>query len=299
MLWSASLGIVALLIAIAALVLAVLAYYKLQTRSERRGCQGPRGCRGLTGATGLPGVPGTAVNTGATGSTGGLGPTGLQGIPGLATNTGATGPTGGLGATGAIGATGLPGSTGNTGSTGAGSTGATGLAGATGVAGAGISISSAQFSQIGAQPSTRQPAQPFVFTTTDLSGAPVITATPTIFGPTSPFFNGGDGTLFTLANVGRYEVNYQSYYAENGGIDLYTGATIPAMIPLPYSMIGKKETGVNVGVTQSGSVIIDAVAPNFLLAMVAAAGNAVALTVEPDSSTTNSAATTVSIKQIS
>jgi len=102
-----------------------------------------------------------------------------------------------------------------------------------------------------------------------------------------------------LTNIGRYEVNYQSYYAENGGIVLYTGATVSAMVPLPYSMIGKKETGVNVGVSQMGSVIIRATTSPTLLAVVAAAGNAVALTVEPDSSTTNAAATTVSIKQIS
>lgn len=149
-------------------------------------------------------------------------------------------------------------------------------------------IASAMFVQLGAQPSTVSPGQPLTFSTTVLS-SPVITSLTGIFSP--PF--SASGTLFQLANIGRYEVNYQIVFPTDGGIVLELGTTIPTMAPLPYTMIGK-----NLGGAVSGSVIVETTTTNTFLSVNAAPGNSVAIAPPPDSSTTNQNATTVSIKQI-
>lgn len=82
-------------------------------------------------------------------------------------------------------------------------------------------------------------------------------------------------------------------YPTDGGVVLYLGSTIPGMAPLPYTMVGKTPDG-----AVSGSVIIETTTPDSFLSVNAAAGNAVAIGIPPNSSTTNQSATTVSIKQI-
>jgi hypothetical protein len=104
---------------------------------------------------------------------------------------------------------------------------------------------------------------------------------------------GASGTVFTLVNVGRYEINYQMTYPEDGGVVLYFGATITDMQPLPYTMIGKAPNG-----AVSGSVIIETTTPNSFLSVNAAAGNSVAIGIPANSSTTNQSAATISFKQL-
>ena len=148
-------------------------------------------------------------------------------------------------------------------------------------------LGSAQYVQFGLQ--TLQIAQPVTYTIPVLT-TPGITAATAAFGPPLA----GSGTVFTLANIGRYEVNYQMTYPENGGVVLYLGSTIPTMLPLSYSMIGKTPDG-----QVAGSVIIETTTPNSFLSVVAAPGNSIAITIPANSSTANASATTVSFKQIS
>ena len=245
------------------------------------------GATGNTGATGSAGAAGGIGATGSTGATGGIGATGLTGTTGAAGGTGATGLTGTTGSTGATGGAGAAGGTGPTGLTGpAGVTGATGAAGSAGATGATGVIVSAQYSQLGAQPGSVAATQPFTYTTTDLSTASITSAT----GVFAPF---ATGTIFTLANIGRYEISYQMSYPTDGGVVLYTGATIAAMVPLPYTMIGKSPNG-----AVQGSVIIETTTTNSFVSVNAAAGNAVAIVIPSNSSTTNQSAATVSFKQI-
>lgn len=251
------------------------------------GPTGPTGPIGATGASGATGITGATGATGATGSTGSTGATGPTGATGASGSTGATGPTGSVGITGVTGATGPTGPTGATGSTGmAGSSGPTGATGSTGANGI---LSSAQYVQLGAQPATIGAGQPFTYTTTILTSADVA-ATTAVFNP--PFT--ASGTVFTLGPIGRYEVNYQMVYPTDGGVVIYFGSTIPSMLPLSYTMIGKTPNG-----AVSGSVIVETTTLNSFLSINAAAGNAIAIDIPPNSSTTNQNATTVSIKRIS
>lgn len=150
------------------------------------------------------------------------------------------------------------------------------------------SVYSAQYVQLGAQPATVGAGQPFTYTTEVLS-SPRVTANTAIFNP--PFTT--SGTVFTLADIGRYEINYQMNYPVDAGVMLYLGSTIPTMSPLSYTSIGKTPDG-----SVSGSVIIETTTPNSFLSVNAAAGNSVAISIPPNSSTTNQSATTVSIKRV-
>jgi len=153
-------------------------------------------------------------------------------------------------------------------------------------------ISAAQYAQSGAQPATVGAGQPFTYTTAVLT-TPGISATTAIFNP--PFTT--SGTVFTLTNIGRYEVNWQMTYPTPSGVVLYLGSTIPTMLPLAYTMIGKAVT--DTGGQVSGSVIIETTTASSFLSVNAAAGNSSAIGIPGDSSTTNTGSTTVSIKQIS
>lgn len=282
-------------------------------QNRRRGRTGNTGNTGNTGPSGLSftgatGVPGAAANTGATGNTGPiglLGPTGNTGVPGTAANTGATGPIGLIGTTGNTGPVGSAantGATGNTGPVGVGATGNTGPigilgatgntgpvgVGATGATGPSVSLSSAQYVQLGAQPATVAAGQPFTYTTTVLS-SPIVNSATGIFPPFA-----ASGTIFTLTDIGRYEINWQMTFPTDGGVVLYAGATIGTMLPLPYTMIGKTSDG-----QIAGSVIIETATANSFLSVNAAAGNTAAIGIPGNSSTTNMNATTVSIKKIS
>ncbi|EKD23794.1 MAG: peptidoglycan binding protein [uncultured bacterium] len=259
------------------------------------GITGATGLTGATGTIGLTGERGWGGGTGATGLTGEIGITGATGTIGLTGAagdigiTGATGLTGEIGITGATGTIGLTGITGDIGITGAtGLTGATGTIGLTGPAGAAGLVLSAQYVQIGSQPATVGAGQPFTYTTTILS-TPGITAETAVFNP--PFTT--SGTVFTLANIGKYEVNYTMSYPTDGGVVLYVGSTIPTMVPLPYTIIGKTPAG-----AVSGSVIVETTSTNSFLSVNAAAGNALPIAVPPNSSTSNESATTVSFKQV-
>lgn len=140
-------------------------------------------------------------------------------------------------------------------------------------------IQSAQFAQIGGQPNALGAGQAFTFTTTGLN-SPSIT-------PSAA--NGG--TVFQLANAGRYEVTYQTSYPSDGGIVLYQGPTQATMQPIAYSMVGK-----TVGGSITGSVIIQAAAGSYL-SMNAAPGNTAGIQPGANSSTNNTSSTTISIKQ--
>jgi len=268
------------------------------------GSTGEIGVTGLTGATGATGTTGIIGATGATGdrgergSTGGgyagaTGTTGATGTPGVIGQTGPTGYTGAAGLTGGIGVTGATGTPGTIGITGpAGATGATGTPGTIGPTGptgpAGVAtLSSALYAQLGAQTGVGA-GQPFTYTTTILSTSSV-TSTTAVFD--KPFTT--SGTIFTLANIGRYEINYQMAYPTDGGVVLYLGSTIPTMAVLPYTMIGKTPDG-----AVMGNVIIETTTTNSFLSVNAAAGNAAAIVISGYSSSSNQSATTISIKQI-
>lgn len=153
-------------------------------------------------------------------------------------------------------------------------------------------IAAAQYAQSGAQPETVGAGQPFTYTDAILT-TPGISAQTAIFNP--PF--AVSGTVFTLTNPGRYEVNWQMGYPTPSGVVLYLGSTIPTMQPLAYTMIGKNVT--DTGGQVSGSVIIETTTPSSFLSVNAAPGNSSAIGIPGDSSTTNTGSTTVSIKQIS
>lgn len=253
------------------------------------GSVGVTGATGLTGNTGAAGAVGSAGATGvagAVGVAGATGDTGVTGATGLTGNTGSAGAAGSAGAVGATGAVGGVGATGGTGTAGAtGATGATGTAGATGATGV---ISSAQYFQPGAQPATVGAGQPFTYSTTVLSTS-VITSSTAVFNP--PFTT--SGTVFTLVNIGRYEIDYQMTYPTDGGVILYFGPTVASMSPLAYTMIGKTTDGI-----VRGNVIIQTTVSNSFLSVNAAPGNTAAIAIPPNSSTTNQSATTISFKQI-
>ncbi|MDB5225335.1 MAG: Collagen triple helix repeat protein [Candidatus Adlerbacteria bacterium] len=82
-------------------------------------------------------------------------------------------------------------------------------------------------------------------------------------------------------------------YPTDGGVVLYSGSTLAGMVPLAYTMIGKSpDTPV------SGNVIIQTTTPNSFVSVNAAAGNAAAIGIPPNTSTTNQSATTVLFMQI-
>ncbi|MDB5254663.1 MAG: Collagen triple helix repeat protein [Candidatus Nomurabacteria bacterium] len=247
------------------------------------GTPGSDGIPGSIGLTGITGETGAQGNIGATGAKGDIGNTGLAGNPGTA---GAIGTSGSNGTNGSNGAAGIIGTTGLTGDTGpAGTTGATGL---TGLAGTNGAVSSALYVRYGSQPATVGAGQPFTYSTTILSTTGITSAT-AVFNP--PFT--ASGTIFTLTNIGRYEIQYQMSYPTDGGIVLYAGSSLATMAPITYSMVGKSpDTPVN------GNVIIQTTAVNSVVSVNAAAGNAAAIGIPPNSSTTNQNATTVSFKQI-
>jgi len=281
------------------------------------GATGVAGATGETGATGSVGAIGETGATGTTGATGAIGETGARGRSGSTGSSGATGATGATGAEGTAGSTGSAGATGATGSTGsAGATGGAGATGATGTAGVigltgptgpvgetgatgtpGIageigqtgpigpagSISSAQYVQLGSQPASIAAGQAFTYATNILTASGITALTSAAPG----------GTVFTLHNAGRYEINYQMTYPTDGGVVLYLGPTASAMLPLSYTMIGKTPDG-----AVSGSVIIETTGADSCLSVNAAPGNAAAIVIPPNSSTTNQSATTVSIKKL-
>ena len=268
----------------------------IQGITGNQGSQGLTGNMGLTGQQGASGFTGQTGNSGLTGMTGVTGYTGATGATGFTGNTGSTGYSGSTGQTGYTGNTGATGQIGFTGFTGAtGSQGPIGIQGATGNTGADgtVNLNSAQFVLLGSQPATVAAGQPFTYDTTAVLASPNITATTAVFNP--PFT--ASGTVFTLANPGRYEVNFQATYPTPSGMVLYLGSTIPSMLPLAYTMVGKDVT--DTGGQVSGSVIIETTTANSFLSVNAAPGNTSAITVPPNSSTTNQSATTVSFKQIS
>lgn len=283
---------------------------KFETKTDIVSMRGENGVAGKTGARGSIGTQGAQGEIGATGATGAKGERGYGG----GGSPGATGSTGAIGANGSIGETGMTGAVGNAGAPGSagsngvngdtgpqgnigvtgltGNTGSQGLVGATGPtgpAGSSATVVSAQYVRFGSQPATIGAGQPFTYSTTILS-TPGITTTTGIFNP--PFTV--SGTIFTLAEAGRYEINYQMNYPTDGGVLLYFGSTIPGMVPLAYTMIGKTPDS-----SIDGNVIVQVTSPNSFLSVNAAAGNAAAIAIPPNTSTTNQSATTISFKRIS
>jgi hypothetical protein len=244
----------------------------------QQGPQGPQGNQGPQGPQGNQGPQGPQASQGSLGPQGSQGPQGPQGSQG---SQGLQGPQGSQGSQG------LPGPQGSQGSQGP--QGPQGPQGSQGSQGSQGIITSAQYVQLGSQPATVAAGQPFTYTTAVLT-TPNISASTAVFNP--PF--SASGTIFTLTNIGRYEINYQMTYPTDGGVVLYLGSTIPTMLPLPYTMIGKSPDG-----AVSGSVIIETTTTGSFLSVNAAAGNSAAIGIPPNSSTTNQNATTVSFKQIS
>ena len=119
-----------------------------------------------------------------------------------------------------------------------------------------------------------------VYITAVLTSAAMSIANTAVFNP--PFT--ASGTIFTLATIGIYEVSYQMTYPTDGGVcALYSGSTVPGMVPLAYSMIGKTPDG-----AVSGSVLVQTSTPNSFLSVNAAAGNGAAIGIPPNSSTSRS-----------
>ena len=246
---------------------------------------GPQGIQGLIGPEGL-----TVV--GPTGIIGEIGPQGIQGLIGPAGLTivgpdGIAGEIGPQGIQGLIGPEGLSivgptGPIGSIGPPGISITGPQGIQGLIGPTGLSNIIAAGMYAQLGAQPASVAASQPLTFSTTILS-------TPSI----TPLVALG-GTVFQLATISRYEVNYQVTFPTNGGIVLFTGSTLGTMLPLAYTMLGKSSNSGQV----SGSMIIATTTANSFLSVNAAPGNTAALQPGTNSSATNQNSTTVSIKQI-
>jgi hypothetical protein len=148
-----------------------------------------------------------------------------------------------------------------------------------------VDVNSAQFSQIGAQPATVTAGQPFTFSSTNLVGAGITSMTG-LFSP--PFTLAG--TVFTLAKIGRYEVRFRMSFPSNGAIVLYQGQTLATMTP-SLLVVGKTTDG-----QASDTQIIETTTVNSFLSLNAAAGNTAGIVIPALSSTTNTNATTLSIK---
>jgi multisubunit Na+/H+ antiporter MnhC subunit len=244
---------------------------------------GGGGGGGSSGSSGAVGSSGSSGSVGSSGTTGAVGDIGSSGPSGATGSTGAVGDTGSSGSSGTTGAVGDTGSSGSSGTTGA--VGPSGSIGATGSTGAvGVSLSYATYSIQGSLPATLAAGEPITFSQTNVEFG--ISKNTGIIPPFS-----ASGTVITLANIGKYLVNYQANYPEDGGIALYQNGAV-----VPYSIIGKSAAGNS---PVFGSVIITTTTTNSFLSVNGAPGNSVALTIPPNSSTTNQASTTVTILQIS
>jgi hypothetical protein len=165
--------------------------------------------------------------------------------------------------------------------------GGTGALGGTGPNG---TIAAAQYALIGSPAHTIAIGDPLIYDTD-------IITTPTIIRyPTAVYSSfSGTGTVFQLVNIGIYEVNYQATYDTPSGIVLNTSPSVNGTYSqLGYTMIGKNISGGQV----SGSVLVQTTTANSFIAVNSATGNTSAITLGPNSSITNAAATTVSFKQI-
>jgi hypothetical protein len=102
-----------------------------------------------------------------------------------------------------------------------------------------------------------------------------------------------DGSSFTLAAVGTYQVDFMVHTTEPGQLELeLNGAPVPESCrPNMNPTSGGHPIG--------GTVFVTTVAPNAVLAVINPAGNAAALTITPaDGSETNANAQTITIRRI-
>jgi hypothetical protein len=146
----------------------------------------------------------------------------------------------------------------------------------------------ALFVNVGAQPGTIAAGQPLTFGNNEFPNANITAVTETI----APF--PASGTIFTLANIGAYQVTFQGTFNENGSVQLYLGNTVAACVPFAYTLVGRA-TGTNQAIM---STIVKTTVANSALALCAAAGNSVALTFPSPASTTNAGIQSISIVQI-
>ena len=86
-------------------------------------------------------------------------------------------------------------------------------------------IAFAQFSQIGTQPLAILAGNAFAFSTTIFSVGSIIASTSSYPG----------GTIFTLPNIGYYEISYQMSYPVIGGVVIYVGVTSTSLSALAYT----------------------------------------------------------------
>ena len=101
--------------------------------------------------------------------------------------------------------------------------------------------------------------------------------------------------LFTLVNVGRYEVNYQLTVNTSAGLIVYLGTTTATMAPVPYTAVAVSILGVSDQL--SSSVIIETTTPNSFIAIAVQTTNSGPVFINPTVNS-NPNVSTVSIKQI-
>ncbi len=212
---------------------------------------------------------GTNVVGGTIPELGAVGPPGPQGPQG---------PTGAKGATGAAGAQGPQGNTGATGAQGPqGNTGNTGATGATGAQGpAGTVLSFADFYALGSQPATIPPGGGVTFTFIGHNSGGIILS------------NNASGSTFTLVTAGIYLFTFQATVNENAGLALAQNG-----VQLAQSVVGR-----DTGTSQIVGTSLVTAAANDTFQVIAADGNVVAISIPPNSSTTNSSSTTLTILRL-
>jgi hypothetical protein len=102
-----------------------------------------------------------------------------------------------------------------------------------------------------------------------------------------------DGSSFTLATVGTYEVDFEVQTTEPGQLELELNGNA-----VPESCMGNMNP-TSGGHPIKGHVLITTSTPNSVLAVINPAGNAVALTITPaDGSDTNANAQTLTIRRV-
>lgn len=151
-------------------------------------------------------------------------------------------------------------------------------------------LNSVQYAQVGTGPGTVAAGQPLTYGSTPVPG-PVGNFTLTTAAGQGPFTD--SGSVVTITKAGTYLVSFQQNANLNASVGIYYGASLGAMAPLPYTLVG----GAN-ATAQTGGTFIVPVAAGSFLAVCAAAGNSAAISPYANPSTTNASSVSLALVQI-